>query len=72
MQFDLNYTFSKSIDLASDAERVGTIGGLGGQIINAWDPYQFRAPSDSMRHINSRRTSWPICPSAAIATLLRT
>ena len=46
VQFDLNYTFSKSIDLASDAERVGTIGGLGGQIINAWDPYQFRAPSD--------------------------
>ena len=46
MQFDFNYTFSKSIDLASDAERVGTIGGIGGQIINAWDPYQFRAPSD--------------------------
>jgi hypothetical protein len=46
VQFDFNYTFSKSIDLASDAERVGTIGGLGGQIINAWDPYQFRAPSD--------------------------
>src|SRR5581483_10522473 len=27
VQFDFNYTFSKSIDLASDAERVGTIGG---------------------------------------------
>jgi hypothetical protein len=46
VQFDVNYTFSKSIDLSSDAERVGTIAGLGGQIINAWDPYQFRAPSD--------------------------
>jgi hypothetical protein len=46
IQFDVNYTFSKSIDLSSDAERVGTIGGLGGQIINAWSPYQFRAPSD--------------------------
>jgi len=46
VQFDFNYTFSKSIDLSSDAERVGTIAGLGGQIINAWDPYQFRAPSD--------------------------
>lgn len=46
VQFDVNYTYSKSIDLASDAERVGTIGGIGGQIINAWDPYQFRAPSD--------------------------
>jgi len=46
VQFDFNYTFSKSIDLSSDAERVGTIAGLGGQIINAWQPYQFRAPSD--------------------------
>jgi len=46
IQFDFNYTFSKSIDLSSDAERVGTINGLGGQIINAWDPYQFRAVSD--------------------------
>jgi hypothetical protein len=46
VQFDFNYTFSKSIDLSSDAERVGTINGLGGQIINAWNPYQFRAVSD--------------------------
>jgi hypothetical protein len=46
VQFDFNYTYSKSIDLSSDAERVGTIAGLGGQIINAWSPYQFRAPSD--------------------------
>ena len=27
VQFDVNYTFSKSIDLSSDAERVGTFGG---------------------------------------------
>jgi hypothetical protein len=46
VQFDLNYTFSKSIDLASDAERVGTIGGTGGQVQNAWSPYQFRGVSD--------------------------
>jgi hypothetical protein len=46
VQFDLNYTFSKSIDLASDAERVGTIGGTGGQIQNAWSPFQFRGVSD--------------------------
>jgi len=46
VQFDFNYTFSKSIDLASDAERVGTINGLGSQIINAWNPYQFRGVSD--------------------------
>jgi len=46
VQLDFNYTFSKSIDLASDAERVGTIGGTGSQIINAWDPNQFRGVSD--------------------------
>ena len=47
VQFDLNYTYSKSIDLSSDAERVGTYGGIGGnQVIDAWSPFQFRAPSD--------------------------
>ena len=46
VQFDFNYTFSKSIDLSSDAERVGTIGGTGGQVQNAWSPYQFRGVSD--------------------------
>jgi Carboxypeptidase regulatory-like domain len=47
VQFDLNYTFSKSIDLSSDSERVGTFGGIGGnQVLNAWSPYQFRAVSD--------------------------
>ncbi len=46
VQFDFNYTYSKSIDLASDAERVGTIGGNAAQIQNAWDPFQFRAVSD--------------------------
>lgn len=46
VQFGFTYTFSKSIDLSSDAERVGTIGGTGGQIQNAWSPYQFRAVSD--------------------------
>jgi hypothetical protein len=46
VQFDFTYTLSKSIDLSSDAERVGTIGGNGSQIQNAWSPYQFRAVSD--------------------------
>jgi hypothetical protein len=46
VQFDFTYTFSKSIDLSSDAERVGTINGTGGQIQNAWSPYQFRGVSD--------------------------
>lgn len=47
VQFDLNYTYSKSIDLSSDAERSGPYGGIGGnQIINAWSPFQFRSVSD--------------------------
>jgi Carboxypeptidase regulatory-like domain len=46
VQFGFTYTLSKSIDLSSDAERVGTIGGTGAQIQNAWSPYQFRAVSD--------------------------
>jgi len=51
IQFDANYTYSKSLDLSSDAQRIGTWGGLGGQITNAWDPYQLRGVSDyDLRH----------------------
>jgi hypothetical protein len=46
VQFDFNYTFSKSIDLASDAQRIDARGGLGGEIINVWDPNQHRGVSD--------------------------
>jgi carboxypeptidase family protein len=46
MQFDFNYTFSKSIDLSSDAERIGPWSGLGGQVINSWDYKALRALSD--------------------------
>jgi hypothetical protein len=46
LQFDLNYTYSKSIDLMSDAERVTEWGGLGGQVINSWDPKARRSVSD--------------------------
>jgi hypothetical protein len=49
-QFDFNYTYSKSIDLCSDAERVGSFSSLnfsgGCQVFNAWSPYLFRAVSD--------------------------
>jgi hypothetical protein len=43
LEFDLNYTFSKSIDISSDAERVspasyGSLLGLNNNIINAWNP----------------------------------
>lgn len=50
VQFDFNYTYSKSIDLCSDAERLGTSGSLnfngGCQMFNAWSPNLFRAVSD--------------------------
>jgi hypothetical protein len=51
VQFDFNYTFSKSIDISSDAYRIADEGGLGGQIIKAWDINALRAPSDfDLRH----------------------
>jgi len=62
VQFDVNYTFSKSIDVGSNAERVnvfdtnGTnVGGFSSQVINSWQPNGLRAVSDfDMRHqINS-------------------
>jgi hypothetical protein len=50
VQFDLNYTWSKSIDLSSDAVRVdqngGIAGGATGSVINSWDPNALRAVSD--------------------------
>jgi hypothetical protein len=50
LQFDFNYTFSKSIDVGSNAERVSlfesTFGGFGDQIINSWAPNQLRGVSD--------------------------
>ena len=48
VQFDFNYTFSKSIDLASDAERIApasSISSLNNIIINAWAPQQERGVS---------------------------
>jgi hypothetical protein len=59
IQFDFNYTYGKSIDVASDAERVGQYGGLGGQIINAWDPNSNRGPSDfDLRHQFNTNFIW--------------
>lgn len=55
LQFDLNYTYAHSIDMGSDAERIGAEGGLGDQIYNAWDPALQRASStfDTRHQINS-------------------
>jgi hypothetical protein len=44
--FDFHYTFSKSLDLSSDAERIRPWSGLGGQVINSWDYKALRAVSD--------------------------
>jgi len=48
LEFDINYTYSKSIDQGSNAERVNEFEGigLGSQIINSWIPSQNRAVSD--------------------------
>jgi hypothetical protein len=55
MQFDAYYTWSKSIDLGSDAERSGptasSFGGYSSQIINVYNPKGNRGPSDfDVRH----------------------
>ena len=48
LQFDFNYTFSKSIDAGSNAERINQFegGGFASQVINSWYPQQLRAVSD--------------------------
>jgi hypothetical protein len=55
LQFDVNYTYSHSIDIGSDAERIGDLGGLGDQIYNAWSPGLQRATStfDTTHAVNS-------------------
>ena len=49
VQFDFNYTYSKSMDISSDAERVAFNGGLSsglGGVINTWNPGLQRGISD--------------------------
>ena len=48
LDFDFNYTYSKSIDVGSNAERINEFegGGFASQVINSWSPGQLRAPSD--------------------------
>jgi Carboxypeptidase regulatory-like domain len=58
IQFDLNYTYSKSLDVTSAASRVGfavygytNIGLVGTRLANAFKPNLARAPSDyDLRH----------------------
>jgi hypothetical protein len=51
VQFDLNYTYSKSIDISSNATRVGfssstNVGAPGSRLANAFSPASRRAVSD--------------------------
>jgi hypothetical protein len=50
LQFDFNYVYSKSIDVGSNAERVNGFESSGlafnSQVINAFSPNLWRAPSD--------------------------
>ena len=52
LQFDLNYAWSKSIDLGSNVEAGGSFSGF---IQNAWDPSQMRAVSayDTTQQVNA-------------------
>ena len=61
LQFDLNYTYGTSFDIASDAERVGAFGGLGGAVVNPWMGNQLSGPSDfDLRHQISANWVWAL------------
>ncbi len=61
IQFDFNYTYGKTIDVESDAERVGEWGGLGGAIINSWSPFADRGVSDfDLRHQFNTNFIWEL------------
>jgi hypothetical protein len=59
LSLDFNYTFSKSIDIGSNAERINQFEGfgLGSQIINSWQPNALRAVSDFDTH-HQITTNW--------------
>jgi hypothetical protein len=48
LQWDFNYTYSKSLDIGSSAERINAYDAYyqADQIINSWAPAQLRGPSD--------------------------
>jgi hypothetical protein len=48
LQWEFNYTYSKSMDIGSNAERINAHEFLSGfsQVINTWSPNQLRAVSD--------------------------
>ncbi|HEX4785540.1 MAG TPA: carboxypeptidase-like regulatory domain-containing protein [Candidatus Sulfotelmatobacter sp.] len=48
LDFDVNYTFSKAMDVGSNAERINEFQGFGfaSQVINSWAPGALRSVSD--------------------------
>lgn len=62
LQADFNYTFSKSLDATSQAERLGSSGGINyAQIINTWNPNQLYGPSDfDLRHQINANYIWDL------------
>lgn len=48
LQWDFNYTFSRSIDVGSNAERINQFDAFyqADQVINSWSPGQLHGPSD--------------------------
>jgi Carboxypeptidase regulatory-like domain len=62
LQADFNYTYSKSIDWTSQAERLGNSGGNNNaQIINSWVPDQLKGVSDfDMTHQVNANYLWEI------------
>jgi hypothetical protein len=60
LQADFNYTLSKSLDITSQAERLGSSGGINyAQIMNSWEPNQLYGPSDyDVRHQLNSNFVW--------------
>ncbi len=62
LQTDFNYTLSKSLDITSQAERLGSSGGINyAQIMNSWQPKQLYGPSDyDVRHQFNTNFVWDL------------
>lgn len=61
LQFNVNYTYSTSFDLASDAESVGEWSSLSGNVVNPWMGDQLSGPSDfDLRHQVNAQWVWEL------------
>jgi hypothetical protein len=61
VEFNFNYTYSTSFDLASDAESVGEWDSLSGNVVNPWMGDQLSGPSDfDLRHQINAQYIWQL------------